>query len=99
MSAQMPVFRMLSARQQIALLRQYPKLMPRLLHWGLSAQDAQALAWNAALLFTAMQADPPFASPAEVFERYSLDDIAALCTQYHQKAGGTEQYEQGGGAR
>lgn len=89
----LPAFRRLCAREQLALLREYPRLLPRLLHWGLSAEDAQALAYNAALLYRVVEGIP---SPAAVLERYSLGEIAALCEAYRRVASGELEYGYGG---
>ena len=54
----LPAFRRLCAREQLALLREYPKLVPRLARWGLGADDALAVAWNCALLHGVLEAEP-----------------------------------------
>lgn len=87
-----PAFRRLCAREQLLLLREYPRLLPRLLGWGLEPGDALALAYNTALLYRAAAVKPPFGSPADVLERYSLDEIAALCEDYHRVAAGELEY-------
>lgn len=92
-----PAFRRLCAREQLALLREYPRLMPRLLQWGLSAGDAQALAYNAVLLYKTMEVQPPLRSPGQVLERYSIGEIADLCETYHQVAAGELEYGESGG--
>lgn len=92
MNGQLPVFRKLCARQQLAVYRQYPRLMPRLLEWGLGAEDAQALAYNATLLYYALETQPPLRKPAEVLEQYTVGEIAELCEIYARVASGELEY-------
>lgn len=92
MSKTMPVFRRLCAREQITLQKEYPRLIPRLLDWGLGAEDALALAYNATLLRRVLQAEPPLNNSAEVLERYSIGEIAALCETYTKVERGELEY-------
>lgn len=92
-----PAFRRLCACGQLAVLREYPRLMPRLLGWGLGIEDAQALAYNATLLYRTAQVTPPLRSPAEVLDRYSLGEIAELCDTLRKVAAGELEYGKSGG--
>lgn len=92
----LPAFRKLSALAQLELLREYPRLMPRLLELGLGLEDARALAYNAALLYKAAELSPPPAGAEEIFERYSLGEIARLCEAYHRVAAGELEYGEAG---
>lgn len=74
-------FRKLSAKEQLAVLREYPGLVPGLCARGLGAEDALALAHNATLLFHAAAG---FSSPEEVLSRLSLGEIAAQCARYER---------------
>lgn len=69
----------LCAREQLAVLRDYPSLIPGLCAGGLAAEDAVAVAHNAALLYYAMRPEAKFSSPEEVLGRFSLEEIAELC--------------------
>lgn len=89
------VFRRLNAREQLELLREYPRLVPRLARWGLGPDDALAVAWNAALLYRVLAAQPALKSPGEVLERYSLGEMAELCETYEQVAAGELEYGEG----
>lgn len=92
MRREAPAFRQLCAREECQLLQEYPRLLPRLLGWGLPPEDAVAVAFNATLLYRVAQVAPPFSRPGEVLERYSLDEIATLCDTYRQVAAGELEY-------
>lgn len=94
MSAPLPAFRRLCATGQLRLQRDYPRLLPRLLGLGLSAEDALALAYNAALLYRVIEPQPP--NPAAVLERYSIEEIARLCEAWRQVAAGELEYGETG---
>lgn len=87
-----PAFRRLCAREQLALQKEYPRLMPRLLDWGLGVEDAQALAYHAALICRVLQTEPPLNHPGEVLERYSVGEIAELCETYARVERGELEY-------
>jgi hypothetical protein len=72
----------LSAREELAVRREAPGLIPGLCAKGLSLEDAVALAHNITLLYYAGAAKPAFSSPEDVLERLSLAEIAAACAQY-----------------
>lgn len=79
----------LSARAELALLKDYKKQLPTLLEYGLEIEDAVAIAWNSTLLAAVFGLD----SGDEILERYSLDEIAELCELYNS---GDEYGEVGG---
>ena len=70
----------LSARQELEALRRSPSLLPRLLRYGLGAQDAIALAGNACMVWVALGEQRP-KTPECVLELFSLSEIAALCEE------------------
>jgi hypothetical protein len=86
----LPAFRRLSAREQLELARDANGLLPFLLAKGLSAEDAVALAHNAAVLYKAME--PRATSPREILERLSLGEIAEYCELYKQVERGEIEY-------
>lgn len=88
----LPAFRRLGALEQLRLRREALPLLPRLLRLGAEPEDALALAYNAALLYRTMEAEPPFSSPEAVLERYSLGEIADLCETYRRVAAGELEY-------
>lgn len=92
MTGELPAFKRLSADTQLQLLREYPKLLPRLLKKGLEPDDAMAVAYNAALLFRVLDVSPPVTSPWEVLTRYSLGEIAELCEIHTQVEAGCLEY-------
>jgi hypothetical protein len=83
----------LAAKEQLAVRREAPGLIPGLCALGLSLEDAVALSHNITLIAYAGLADPAFSSPEDVLERLSLEEIAAACTQYADHSG--EEIEQG----
>lgn len=87
-----------AASGQLEVLRQYPRLLPVLLIWGLEVQDAVAVAYNVALLHRAAVFDPPVASPRALLDCLSLGEIAELCEQLQgggEDCGFNVQYEEG----
>ena len=68
----------LSAKQELEVLRRSPVLLPRLLRYGLGAQDAIALAGNLCIVWAALGEERP-ETPESVLEIFSLSEIAALC--------------------
>lgn len=88
----LPAFRQLCAEQQLCLLGDYPRLIPRLMAKGLSLEDGAAVAYNAALLYRVAEVVPPLKSPADVLNRYSLGEIADLCEAYRLVAAGDLEY-------
>lgn len=81
----MRALRRLSAKEELAVLRGAPRLLPYLMGQGLALEDAAALAHNAALLAFALKKGP--ATPKKVLETLSLDEIAALCEEYRAGEG------------
>ena len=76
------VLTLLTARQELEVLRRSPALLPALLRYGLNPKDAIALAGNACLVWAALEDGPQ--SPAEVLERFSLSEIAGICEELGQ---------------
>jgi hypothetical protein len=85
--------RPLAAKEQLAVRREAPGLIPGLCARGLSLEDAVALSHNITLITYAGLADPAFSSPEEVLDRLSLEEIAAACARYADNSG--EEIEQG----
>lgn len=94
---EMPEFKKLSAKEQLKLEREYPKLLPVLLQLGLGAEDAVAVSYNCTLLYRVLAVSPPLDSPAGVLERYDLGEIAQLCGDYRRVCVGVLEYGGAGG--
>jgi len=82
----------LSAKEQMAVLREYPGMISALHGYGLGLEDAVAAAYNTTLLYYALKADPPFASPEDVLSRYSFGEIAELCELQGQVQSGDMEF-------
>ena len=88
----LPAFRRLAALGQLELLRDSAGLIPRLMEMGLDVENAQALAYNAELLYRVVEAQPPLGNAWDVLTRYDLGEIAALCEAYDRVAAGELEY-------
>lgn len=87
-AGRLPAFRKLAAETELRVLRDYPRLLPRLRALGAPPEDAQALAWNCTLLGHVLEG----CSPQAVLRRYSLEEIAELCEAYRDVAAGQLEY-------
>lgn len=72
----------LAAREQLAIRREYPSLIPGLCARGLSVAEAAAVAHNVTFLYYALMPEKAFASPEEVLSSLSLEEIAEQCLRY-----------------
>lgn len=84
MGGQDMVLRGLSAAQELLMSRWQRENENTLAGWGLSGEDAAALAENAALVFAGVEPLRPFRDPREVLERFSLAEIARLVQCWQQ---------------
>ena len=71
--------RRLTAADELALLRDYPALIPRLCAGGLPVEQAQAVAYNTAMLCHSLKHTGRFLCAEDIWEVFSLAEIAQYC--------------------
>ncbi|MDR2933080.1 MAG: hypothetical protein LBV27_08240 [Oscillospiraceae bacterium] len=92
MSGGNPALVRLSAREQLAVKRDYPELVPLLCGYGLSVEDAAAVAYNTTLVYYALAGRDDLSSPEGLLGVFSLEEIADLARAAAAVQEGTLEY-------
>ena len=71
-----------TARQRLAIERRAAGLLPALMGYGLSGEEARALAYNCVLLWQTLRGEAAPESPEAVLDTFTLGQIARLCEGY-----------------
>lgn len=87
-----PPIKKLNARSQLMVKRDFPLLIPLLEGYRLPKDDAEAIAFNATLLYHALEGGAKPLSPEDILDIWTLEEIAEFCTLIHELQAGEYEY-------